>query len=55
MLKLVGTEAGEVLDEKVILDDNDKLTSFGWKLVVLDIVLDICLFTLFRKLFKSKK
>lgn len=54
MLKIIGTEAGEVLDEKVILDDDNKLTKFGWKLVVLDLAIDFCLFTLFKKLFSQK-
>lgn len=55
MLKIVGTENGEVLDEKVILDDNNRLTKFGWMLVAMDLVLDICLFNLFKKLFSKKK
>lgn len=56
MLKLVGTENGEVVDEKVIIDDDNKPTNFALKLVVIDILLDICLFTLFHsiaKLFKK--
>lgn len=53
MLKLVGTENGEILDEKVIIDDDCKLTKFGWKLVILDIILDMCIFTLIHKLIKK--
>lgn len=53
MLKIVGTEAGEILDEKVILDDDNRLTKFGWMLVVLDLLIDFCLFSLFKKLFKK--
>lgn len=55
MLKLVGTEHGKIVDEKVILDDNDKPTQFALKLVVLDVILDVCLFTIFYSIVKSIK
>lgn len=53
MLKIVGTENGEIVDEKVILDDNNKPTKFAWKLVLLEIVLDICIFSLIYSIVKK--
>lgn len=50
MLKIVVSEAGEVLEEKVILDDDNRLTKFGWMLIALDLVIDFCLFRLFKRL-----
>ncbi|MGN0436726.1 MAG: hypothetical protein ACI4D8_08870 [Wujia sp.] len=57
MLKIVGTEDHEIIDEKVIIDDNNRITPFGIKLMLIDIVLDMCLFYCLSRLVKriSKK
>lgn len=55
MLKIVGTEDHKVVDEKVILDDDNKITPFGLKLVLIDVVLDMCLFALISKFIKAIK
>ena len=46
MLKLIGTENGEVVDEKVILDDDNKPTGFFLKLLICGLLLDVTVFTL---------
>ncbi len=53
MLKLVGTEGHDIVDEKVILDDDNRITPFGKKLIVIDILLDLSLFYLFNKIAKK--
>lgn len=53
MLKLVGTEDHDIIDEKVIIDDNNKITPFGIKLIVIDILLDMSLFYLLSKFVKK--
>lgn len=53
MLLITGTENGKVVDEKVILDDNNKLTSFGLKLVIIDVVFNACLFTLVSSIIRK--
>lgn len=55
MLKIVGTDGNQVLDEKVIITDEGKLTKFGWKIIVIDIMLDLLIFTVFRRIFMRKK
>ena len=50
MLKLVGTKDHDIIDEKVIIDDNNQITPFGKKLIVIDILLDMSLFYLFSKI-----
>ena len=57
MLKIVGTEDYEIIDEKVIIDDDNRITPFGIKLILLDVVLDMCLFYCLSRLAKriSKK
>lgn len=52
MFKLVGTEDHDIIDEKIIIDDNNKITKFGWKLMAIDIVADMCLFYLISKIVK---
>lgn len=53
MLKIVGTEDHDIIDEKVIIDDNNRLTSFGVKFILVDLALDMCLFYLISKIVKS--
>lgn len=55
MLKIVGTDGNQVLDEKVIITDEGKLTKFVWKIIVIDIMLDLLIFTVLRKIFMRKK
>ncbi len=56
MLKIVGTENGEVRDEKVIFTDEGKITGFGLMLVLLDILADIgILFLISRMIIKCRK
>lgn len=52
MLKIVGTEDHDIIDEKVILDDNNKLTLFGVKFILVDLVLDMCMFYLISRIVK---
>lgn len=40
MLKVVGTENGKTVDEKVIISDEGKITKFGAFLICLDILVD---------------
>jgi len=54
MLKLVGTENGIIKDEKVIIDDNDRLSGFAIQVIVIDLLLDIFLFFCLSKLKKKK-
>lgn len=56
MLKLVGTENDEIVDEKVIIDDNNKPTNFAFKLIVIDLIFTACtciLLSSVAKLFKK--
>lgn len=55
MLKIVGTEKGKVVDEKVIITDEGKLTKFGAFLIVLDILADVGIYFLISKLIKLAK
>ena len=52
MLKIVGTENGKVMDEKVILTEEGKLTGFGVVLVACVILADIGVFFLIGKIVK---
>lgn len=52
MLKIVGTEDHDIIDEKVIIDDNNKLTLFGVKFILVDLVLDMCMFYLISRIVK---
>ena len=52
MLKNVWTKDHDFVDEKVIIDDNNKITPFGIKLMIADVVLDMCLFYCLSKLVK---
>lgn len=55
MLKLVGTEGHDIVDEKVIIDDNNRITPFGFKLILIDLVLDLSLLYLIGRLAKRIK
>ena len=52
MLKIVGTKDHEIIGEKVIIDDDNRITPFGIKFILLDVVLDMCLFYCLSKLVK---
>lgn len=52
MLKIVGTEEHDIIDEKVIIDDKNKLTLFGVKFILVDLVLDMCMFYLISRIVK---
>lgn len=52
MLKIVGTENGKTVDEKVIISDEGKITKFGAFLICLDILADIGIFFLISKIVK---
>ena len=47
MLKIVGTENGEVVDEKVIIDDNNRPTKFAFKFLAIYVLTYICLYNIF--------
>jgi hypothetical protein len=54
MLKIVGTDNNrKKILSKVIIDDQNHLTVFGWVLCVLDLVTDIALFALIYRLVKK--
>lgn len=55
MLKIVGTEHGKVVDEKVLLDDNNKPTKFLWFLVGCELLLDAGIFCILMAIFHKKK
>lgn len=52
MLKVVGTEYDEIVDEKVIITDEGRITKFGVMLICLDILADIGIFVLISKIVK---
>lgn len=52
MLKIVGTQNGEVLDEKVILDDDNKITPFGIFLIGAELIVDVAVICLVVKIVK---
>jgi hypothetical protein len=55
MLKIVGTDNnGKKIISKVIIDDRNRLTAFGWMLCVLDLVTDIALFVLIYRLIRKR-
>jgi hypothetical protein len=54
MLNIVGTDSsGKKILSKVIIDDSNHLTVFGWVLCVLDFVTDVALFALIYKLIRE--
>lgn len=53
MLKLVGTEDHDIIEEKVIIDDNNQITPFGRKLIIIDLLLDLSIFYLLNKIAKK--
>lgn len=56
MLKIIGTEKnGNIADEKVILDDNNKLTSTAWKIIGVSFVANLCLFSTIYAILKLLK
>lgn len=55
MLKIVGTDKDKVVDEKVIITDEGKITKFGAALVALDILEDIGIVYLISKIVKAAK
>lgn len=55
MLKIVGTEHGEVVDEKVIITDDGKLTKFGIAIVCMELIADVGIFFLISKIIKKIK
>lgn len=52
MIKIVGLEKGKVMDEKVIITDDGKITKFGAALIALDILADIGIYFLIHKIVK---
>lgn len=55
MLKIVGEENGKVVDEKILLDEKDKPTKFLLKFIALDILCDLCIFSIFYGIFSIIK
>lgn len=54
MLKLVGLEKEKVVDEKVLIDDNNRPTKFLWFLVLLELLFDAGVFCIIFALLKKK-
>lgn len=52
MLKIVGTENGRIMDEKIILTEEGKLTGFGAALVACIVLTGVVVFTLIGKTVK---
>ncbi|RKI42604.1 hypothetical protein D7V86_12745 [bacterium D16-51] len=52
MLKVVGTDHGKVVDEKVLIDDSNKITKYGIILIGLDLLADIGILFLLSKAVK---
>lgn len=55
MLKIVGTNGRRVEDEKILIDDKNKLTKYGAAILLLDILADIGLFFLLSRIIKLIK
>lgn len=55
MLKIVGTGDHQIVDERIIIDDNNKITPFGFKLMLTELVLDLSLLYLIGKIVKKVK
>lgn len=53
MLKIVGTEGQRIVDEKILIDDHNKITKFGAALCIFDLMTDIAFFILLSKLCKK--
>lgn len=44
MLKIVGTNGKHVTNEKILIDDKNKLTKYGVIIILLDVLADIGFF-----------
>lgn len=52
MLKIVGTSRGKVADEKILIDDSNKITKYGWILIGLDLLADVGVIFLVSRMIK---
>lgn len=55
MLKVVGTSHGKVVDEKILIDDSNKITKYGLVLLGLDLLADVGVVFLISKIIKMLK
>ncbi len=55
MLKIVGTSHGKVVDEKILIDDSNKITKYGLLLLGLDLLADVGVVFLISKIIKMLK
>lgn len=55
MLKIVGTDGRHVKDEKILIDDKNKLTKYGIIIIILDILADIGFFFIMSRIIKALK
>lgn len=55
MLKIVGTNGKHVTDEKILIDDKNKLTKYGVIIILLDVLADIGFFFVMSRVVKTLK
>ncbi len=54
MLKIVGTDGRHIKDEKILIDDKNKLTKYGI-IIILDILADIGFLFIMSRIIKALK
>lgn len=55
MLKIVGTDGRHIKDEKILIDDKNKLTKYGIIIIIWDILADIGFFFIMSRIIKALK
>lgn len=55
MLKIVGTDKGSLVDEKVLVTDDGKITKYGIILIVLDVLADIGIVYVISRIIKCAR
>jgi hypothetical protein len=55
MLKIVGTNGKHVTNEKILIDDKNKLTKYGVIIILLDVLADIGFFFVMSRVVKTLK
>ena len=55
MLKIVGTSHGKVVDEKILIDDSNKITKYGLLLLGVDRRADVSVVYLISEIIKMLK
>ena len=55
MLKIVGTDGRHIKDEKILIDDKNKLTKYGIIIIIFDILADIGFLFIMSRIIKALK